>query len=644
MCVEKYQVPCREGHTRCYNVSEICKYNLNEFGHLVPCRTGEHLGNCSMLECGVMFKCQNSYCIPWQYLCDGRWDCSEGLDESVLHFCGHNRNCASLFKCKQSEICIHFARVCDEIEDCPHYDDEYLCILQEELCPRDCECLTYGAFCRNITLTELQHNAFRYSEAVFCLQGVLAASLNLSICAKLILAKLIFIGANLCDVWGPQSVLQMISVPSNNITTLNFNCFKTVPDSTFIDVHDNLLSLLPEGIFVSLLCLKTLNVSGNPLREIEQNAFGNLPELKILSFLDTQLHDTYDAVFSDLRLKTLETNNVLICCLAPQEAVCSIPVPWYESCGDIFGETGMKITCVTISLLILILNHVSLVLQRISFKPSLNKEKTGAFGAIAASLNITDCLCAPPLLLIWTYDHVFSGFFTQKSNRWRSSLPCFLIFEFFLLFALMSPQVLCLLSYARLSVVQHPMDSKFKETRHVCKQATGIFLVYLFLSSILTILTWVIDVKIVKSDLPVPLCSPFVDFSKKMILVKILTCLLVLSQIEAEIFICVVSVKMFLSLKASQQRIGDSVSRKQSKTKILVQVMAFNISIALCWLSTSTVFLLSMFLKQYPVSMVSWATTVTHPITALVNPLILIVTSARKLGKQSTCFCTHSNI
>ena len=63
-CINKNQIPCRKGHTKCFDISEICSYQLNHLKHLIPCRTGEHLENCMKFECNMMFKCPGYYCIP----------------------------------------------------------------------------------------------------------------------------------------------------------------------------------------------------------------------------------------------------------------------------------------------------------------------------------------------------------------------------------------------------------------------------------------------------------------------------------------------------------------------------------------------------------------------------------------------------
>ena len=124
-CVNKWQIPCIEGHPRCYNISEICQHQFNENNHLIPCRTGEHLQNCKMFECNIMFRYPSYYCIPWTYICNGKRDCPHGHDE--LH-CSHFSN--HFFKTNNQAICIHLSEICDGKVDCLQGHDEYFCSLK----------------------------------------------------------------------------------------------------------------------------------------------------------------------------------------------------------------------------------------------------------------------------------------------------------------------------------------------------------------------------------------------------------------------------------------------------------------------------------------------------------------------------------
>ena len=88
-CIQRYELPCRQHHSKCYSLKDICTYKLNRFHHIAPCRNGGHLQNCKRAVCNMRFKCELAYCIPWNYVCNGRWDCSNGEDEIQSDVCGN---------------------------------------------------------------------------------------------------------------------------------------------------------------------------------------------------------------------------------------------------------------------------------------------------------------------------------------------------------------------------------------------------------------------------------------------------------------------------------------------------------------------------------------------------------------------------
>ncbi len=145
MCRNPEQIPCRTGHPKCYDIHKLCSYKVNNLGFLTPCRNGGHLQNCSVFECNAMYKCPHYYCIPWEYVCDSKWDCPRGLDEQSV--CG-TEHCTSMFKCVgENHICLHLASVCNDELNCPLGDDEQLCQMSHVACPPQCTCMMFTLVC-----------------------------------------------------------------------------------------------------------------------------------------------------------------------------------------------------------------------------------------------------------------------------------------------------------------------------------------------------------------------------------------------------------------------------------------------------------------------------------------------------------------
>ncbi len=44
-CKDPGLFPCLEGHPKCYNISDLCSYQLDTFGHMSFCRNGAHVKN-----------------------------------------------------------------------------------------------------------------------------------------------------------------------------------------------------------------------------------------------------------------------------------------------------------------------------------------------------------------------------------------------------------------------------------------------------------------------------------------------------------------------------------------------------------------------------------------------------------------------
>ena len=138
LCSVEGKLPWFNGHNKCYNISEICTYKLNHFRHLIPCRTDQHLVSCENYECNMTYKCPG---VPWAYVCGGKWDCPSCYDEYPEQTCGQFRICSLMFKCKNSQSCIHLDDVCNRQKDCRAGDDKYICSLKNNLCPSLCTCL-----------------------------------------------------------------------------------------------------------------------------------------------------------------------------------------------------------------------------------------------------------------------------------------------------------------------------------------------------------------------------------------------------------------------------------------------------------------------------------------------------------------------
>ena len=98
--------PCERGYSlcnpfeqQCYPSSFICVFGRDIYGQPLHCSDTEHLRHCENHVCPGFFKCSKSFCIPVYAVCDEVEDCPHGEDES---YCNQFQ-CQGGLKCKGNE-------------------------------------------------------------------------------------------------------------------------------------------------------------------------------------------------------------------------------------------------------------------------------------------------------------------------------------------------------------------------------------------------------------------------------------------------------------------------------------------------------------------------------------------------------------
>ena len=259
-CANSNQIPCLNGHPKCYNISEICSYKLNKNGHLIPCRNGAHLDNCKGFNCNSNFKCPNYYCIPYEYVCDGSWDCPTGSDEN---FCRDLHRCFQMFKCKATlSMCIHLGNICDGFKNCPLGDDEFLCEIKNILCPFNCQCLSLVISCRQGNLPTSQ----------MILPFIYVSLKN---------TKVISIE----HLMRRSPFIHYLKLRFNNILIQHICICYKCNGLLLLDVANNLVEMIKMQCFQSFSPLKSLILNDNVIRYIEDQSFSNLKKLKVCKFV-----------------------------------------------------------------------------------------------------------------------------------------------------------------------------------------------------------------------------------------------------------------------------------------------------------------------------------------------------------------------
>ena len=632
-CLEKGYFPCTIQERGCYSFSEICIYRLNNNGDLTPCKSGTQLYDCYHFECDISFKCVGFYCIPWSYVCDGKWDCPKGLDESANEGCGFIRSCINMLKCEGSQLCIHLASICDDIIDCPNGNDEGPhCMWNIPTCPISCECLISAVYCLSasyIDIDVIHSNKFNFF-AVF-IENSMISQTFLDIGRTNIVITFMFIhtisirSSNItipCYITQKMANLVFANFGFNLITVLIQRCFATY--IKYLSLNDNKLTTMNTNIFQNSKSLLHLNLSNNLLKSLTHFKMECLVSLSLIN------NTLESLIVKDLSIPSLlifETNDFRWCCLKPTSTKCTSPKPWFMSCKYLLLNTAIQLTFYHISILILVFNIISLLLLLVL---NFRNDKDIPFNSIIRSVNLSDISYCISLGILLAADLYYKGDYIVKDKEWRSGILCFVTLMVNLNFNLLSPLLLLFMSVTRLMVVLHPLNSSFKEAKYLSR-----YLISIMTASFLTSILITILVRLFYKHIPTQLCSPFIDPTNSVIFTQLLTWVFAFIQVSSSLFICVIYSLLMKELRDSREKLKQARSNVQSNAPLIIQLIIVCTSNIMCWIPSNIIYLTAMFLDSYPVEMIIWTTIAVVPINCIINPIVFIVSNLKKMKTKS---------
>ena len=354
-------------------------------------------------------------------------------------------------------------------------------------------------------------------------------------------------------------------------------------------LNSNEISKISQKAFWNLKSLIILDLSSNPLHDFKSETIINCFQLLLVVLQNSSFRFISENVFKSVNLKVLQKQDYHLCCVLKDDAYCTALRPWYLSCNDLLGTTSIKVCFHVISLAVVIANVISIIAQR--------NEKgyfTGAFKMTVISVNVGVISIGVYMIILWIFDLFYSGLFALNDMKWSSSSFCFTAFAISLNFNIISPLSLCFLSLERYMVTKYPLDTNFKEVSFVMKWIIVIYTITAILTIAMTFL-----MKFLYQAVPLYICSPFVDPTNSITLIKAFAWFSVILQVKSINFILVTYILMVNELMKSQEVIQNLMSKNSSNVSLIMQLIIITGSNILCWTPSSMIYALSMFMDKY---------------------------------------------
>ena len=349
-----------------------------------------------------------------------------------------------------------------------------MCELSKLHCPFRCVCLNFAILCKSVPLEDtLQRLPF---------VSISITNTNLSSEHHFVLtpfAVILNLTHNvISDVSGVKGTynLFLLDMSFNRISIIVSFTFSNLTKLTYLDLKDNEICLIESNSFYNISSAFLLNLANNKLKTLPRNSFKNINKLITLVLYNNPLNQVHNINLDGIAIKSLLTNNYLICCMTLSETTCNPHVLRQTSCSPLLPNRVTKSLVLVIIILIISCNafllgtHVQEVCRNYFLVDRQMKRKlSSSYQITICFINAGNFLYAVYLILLWVADVYYDKDFFIKAVYWKESFVCFLAFTTNLLFYHMLPIFLIFLSILRYMVIKYPLNCRFKSTTFVMR-------------------------------------------------------------------------------------------------------------------------------------------------------------------------------
>ncbi|XP_070175584.1 G-protein coupled receptor GRL101-like [Littorina saxatilis] len=423
------------------------------------------------------FMCVTThYCFPVYVRCNGVHDCPGREDEADCP----SYTCPGFYRCRGSAVCLHTRHLCDDIPQCPEFDDEIFCNLG---CPTNCTCHGLSYLCTQPFSAHL-HLAVRYLDVRDSGMQLTALSSN---------TMLVFLSLARCGVMRLDDVnlpnLRSLDLSDNQIASVSVANVKRFPNLQVLFLagnpivflftdNDSLssevttlrhldLSRVPMAIFefsavAPFRQLEKLNLSHSGAQQLLEGRGGEQKtfSLRVLDVRGCPANSFSRTLFQGMQgLQVVYADNYKLCCPAMMPpglsaSKCWAPTDEVSSCDALLRSDVYRVALSVFAALALTGNLVSFIVR--GFVET--KGKKSGFLAFVIHLCVADFLMGAYLVVIGTADRLYLGNYLWEEVGWRNSQTCAVAGFLCILSSEVSAMNICLITLDRFLVLRFPFS------------------------------------------------------------------------------------------------------------------------------------------------------------------------------------------
>ncbi|XP_008331110.1 relaxin receptor 2a isoform X2 [Cynoglossus semilaevis] len=439
--------------------------------------------------------------------------------------------------------------------------------------------------------------------------------------------------------------LDWLDLEGNQIQTLNYsllntcsklrvlflmdNMIKRVPENTFLslwkltelNLSSNRIRELPKNTFKSLSnSLLRLNVSHNPLLQIQPSHFNHLTQLQSLALEGIEIPDIQTKMFLPMKnLSHIYFKKFQYCSYAPHVRSCKPNTDGISSFEDLLANVVLRVSVWVIAFITCFGNLFVIGMR------SLIRAENNLHAACIKVLCCADCLMGVYLFFVGVFDVKFRGQYNRNALLWMESVECRTIGFLAMLSSEVSVLLLTYLTLEKFLVIVFPFSNL-----RPGKLQTGVVLASIWVLGFIIAAVPLMNEEVFgnyygRNGVCFPLHS---DRQEKPTAKGYSTGIFLGLNVVAFLVIVFSYFSMFYSIYKTGINATDLRSRLHRDVAVANRFFFIVFSDALCWIPIFLVKILSLLKVEIPGTISSWVVIFILPINSALNPILYTLTTS----------------